>query len=169
MDYIKRLSKPISAEFKEPFEVGVNHVAITFDDAFASILENALPEMVKRELPFTIFVPSGYLGKNADWVTEKKVVSKTNIVMSEIQLKNLKNVNSVSIGSHSITHRDLTLIEEEDAEREILQSKKEIESIIKQNITLLSFPHGAYSDKHVELAKQAGYDRAFSILPVQIL
>ncbi len=37
---------------------------------------------------------------------------------------------------------------------------------MQRKVTLLSFPHGAFSDKHVELAEQAGYERTFSILPL---
>jgi peptidoglycan/xylan/chitin deacetylase (PgdA/CDA1 family) len=48
---------------------------------------------------------------------------------------------------------------------EIHQSKTCLESILGQEITLISFPHGSYNQQHVTMAREAGYERVFSILP----
>ena len=48
----------------------VYNVAITFDDAFKSLLKNALPIMAKYKFHTTIFVPSGCLGRCPAWKME---------------------------------------------------------------------------------------------------
>ena len=47
-----------------------NVVAITFDDAFVSVAENALPELDKYSSHCTIFVPVGWLGRTPGWRIE---------------------------------------------------------------------------------------------------
>jgi len=42
-------------------------VAITFDDAYVGTLREALPELVRRSLPATVFVPTGLVGGGAFW------------------------------------------------------------------------------------------------------
>lgn len=42
-------------------------VAITFDDAYRGTLALGVPELVRRRMPATIFVPPGLLGRDAFW------------------------------------------------------------------------------------------------------
>ena len=42
-------------------------VAITFDDAYTGTLREALPELARRSLPATVFVPTGLVGEGAFW------------------------------------------------------------------------------------------------------
>ena len=41
--------------------------AITFDDAYAGAMENALPELISRGLPATVFVVSGARSEQTFW------------------------------------------------------------------------------------------------------
>jgi peptidoglycan/xylan/chitin deacetylase (PgdA/CDA1 family) len=41
--------------------------SITFDDAYAGTVRVALPELAKRGLPATVFVPTGFLGGRSFW------------------------------------------------------------------------------------------------------
>jgi len=50
-----------------PIEPGAPTIAITFDDAYAGALHNALPELLSRGWPSTIFVAPGLLGSAAPW------------------------------------------------------------------------------------------------------
>ena len=43
-------------------------VAITFDDAYRSILEIASPVLLKYGLPSTLFVPTRWLGERNGWI-----------------------------------------------------------------------------------------------------
>lgn len=42
-------------------------VAITFDDAYRGALRVAVPELARRGIPATVFVPTGLLGRDAFW------------------------------------------------------------------------------------------------------
>lgn len=165
LDEIIRLAKPFTIESKHASADGMHHVAITFDDGFASFFHNALPELIKRDMPFTIFVPTGYIGKYPGWIKTGLQQYKSERVMNEKELRELKMLKIASIGSHCVTHRDLTTLTEDEARNEVLQSKSDLENVLRQKITTLSFPHGGFHQTHIEYAKEAGYDRVFSIIP----
>lgn len=165
LDVIICLAKPFSLGNKYPDFHGRYHVAITFDDGFASFLQNALPELTKRDMPFTVFVPTGYLGKFPGWIKTGSRRFKSEMVMNEEELKELSMLEIASIGSHCITHKNLESLSENEARDEIFRSKADLERILEQKITILSFPHGGFCDTHITYAKAAGYERVFSITP----
>jgi peptidoglycan/xylan/chitin deacetylase (PgdA/CDA1 family) len=80
--------------------------------------------------------------------------------------------NGFEVGGHTVTHPILTRLEDSHAREEIVQCKQELESITGQPVRLFAYPNGKvgmdYDERHVLMAKQAGYDAAFitSIGPV---
>lgn len=62
------------------------------------------------------------------------------------------------IGSHTISHRYLTQIPENEAIDEIIQSKKILENKYGQPITKFCYPRGYTTPKLTETVKQAGYE-----------
>jgi peptidoglycan/xylan/chitin deacetylase (PgdA/CDA1 family) len=164
MDDIIRWAKPISIDNLDTlFNTGHHHVAVTFDDGFQSILENALPELAKRKIPITVYVPTDYLGQKPGWLNDDDKDHRE-IVMTAEQF-NMLDDNLVSVGSHCVTHANLPSLNQDEAEEEIFQSKDFLENLLKKKILTLSFPHGGYNEAHIKLARLAGYNRVFSISP----
>jgi peptidoglycan/xylan/chitin deacetylase (PgdA/CDA1 family) len=64
-----------------------------------------------------------------------------------------------------MTHCDLTVLSPEMLEKELVESKSVLESILGSDVTSLSFPHGKYDKVVLEMAKKAGYKRVFTIKP----
>ena len=165
LDNILRNAEPVRADTKTPLTPNTHYVAVTFDDGFVDILENAVPELMGRSIPFTIFVPTGYLGKYPEWIEKKEYRSYRGRVMSEAQVRDIRKLELVTIGSHCVSHTDLRLMDENSAKKEIQGSKNELENIVGQKVSLLSFPHGGYTDKCIKFSRQAGYERVFTIKP----
>lgn len=165
LDDILKHAKPIRADGKNLLTPNTHYVAVTFDDGFVGILENAVPELMQRNIPFTIFVPTGFLGKIPKWIKNVRRKEYQQTIMNETQLKDLSKLESITIGSHCVSHTDLRLMDEDSAKKEIQTSKNELENIIGREVNLLSFPHGAYTDKYIDFARQAGYERVFTIQP----
>jgi peptidoglycan-N-acetylglucosamine deacetylase len=67
------------------------------------------------------------------------------------------------IGAHSMTHRRLPAIPEEQSKKEIIASKEVLEQITGKEIKAFCYPYGAYTRLHVELVKNAGYRYARTI------
>lgn len=69
MDLVQQCCEivPLDSVFESPEDASVYRAAITFDDAYVGTLREALPELVRRGLPATVFVPSGLIGRGAFW------------------------------------------------------------------------------------------------------
>jgi peptidoglycan/xylan/chitin deacetylase (PgdA/CDA1 family) len=79
----------------------------------------------------------------------------------------LQSVNSdlVKIGSHCVSHRFLSGLNENEVWNEISESKEKLENIIGKKVKLLAFPFGDYDNRILELAKEAKYERVFTNKP----
>jgi peptidoglycan/xylan/chitin deacetylase (PgdA/CDA1 family) len=164
LDCLGKTGRPVFADVSAPLSSRQHHQAVTFDDGFQSVLENALPAMHKRKIPATIFITTGYLGKKPGWLLETNHKDADEILMTEAQLRQLPT-DLVAIGSHCVTHRNLTHLDGPAAKSEIKDSKKILESILNRPVDILSFPHGACTEKIIDLCKKAGYQRVFVNLP----
>ncbi len=164
MDALIRWAKPISADATGPLKGGINHVAVTFDDGFVSVIDNAIPELTQRSIPSTLFIPTGYLGRHPIWINEVGHEDRHEVIITAGQIRSL-NKELISIGSHSVTHPDLLLLSKEDAKEELSESKLKLEAIVERPVGLFAFPHGAYNKSLAELSRQAGYKRVFTIIP----
>jgi peptidoglycan/xylan/chitin deacetylase (PgdA/CDA1 family) len=163
LDILCRLARPLFADRTQIIIDRYNYVAVTFDDGYAGIIQTALPELISRNIPATIFVPSECIGCHPSWI-DKESDEYREVVMTEEQLRSL-DANYISIGSHCMTHQSLLNLSYQEAKNEIVESKKKLEEILNRKIESLSFPHGEFNESHVKLAHQAGYKRVYSILP----
>jgi peptidoglycan/xylan/chitin deacetylase (PgdA/CDA1 family) len=157
LDQLRRHAKPMAVNEFSGLDSGGRYVAVTFDDGFENFYEHALPELVKRGIPATMFVISDAIGKafGSSECSEK--------IMSLEQLRNLPDL--VTIGSHTLSHPLLPSIAVDEAAREIALSRKRLEQQLNRKILLFSFPFGAFNETLVEVCREAGYQRVFSTLP----
>ena len=159
MDALIRWTKPIRVDIAAPLGRGIRYAAVTFDDGFESVIENALPELEKRNIPATIFVLADFLGRCPGWDGWPERV------MSVDQLRKLP-AHLVHIGSHTMTHPVLPSINEDQAKHELSKSRAKLEGILKRKVILFSFPYGAFNEKLIDWCREAGYERVFTTLPV---
>lgn len=164
MDMLLQYAKPIAADRTEPLARGLRYAAVTFDDGYSNVLENALPELIKRKIPSTIFVVTGALGQFPHWLTDPADPARNDTLASGEQLQNVPP-NLVTIGSHTVNHRSLPSLNNEDARRELEGSRAGLEALLKRPVTLFSFPFGEFNSKVLDWCREAGYRRVFTILP----
>jgi peptidoglycan/xylan/chitin deacetylase (PgdA/CDA1 family) len=161
---LQKFGQCVSSDFILSVVDNRRYYAITFDDGFTSVLDNALPEMEKKIVPCTIFIPTNYIGKNPNWHIKGEIFDSNEKIMNEHQIKSLNN-SLVKIGSHSLNHPDLTKIASNEQEKELIASKKYLEDLLNTEIYLFSFPYGSYNPKLIEIATSAGYRFIFSTEP----
>lgn len=138
-------------------------VAVTFDDAFVSVIENALPELAARGFPSTIFAPSGFLGRRPDWAMEGGA-DHNEVVADAAQLKACGGP-LVAIGAHSISHPHLTRIAPDLARAEISGSCAALAGLTGAPVTLFAFPYGDHDSRIIEVCRQEGLRHVFTIVP----
>jgi peptidoglycan/xylan/chitin deacetylase (PgdA/CDA1 family) len=140
--------------------------AITFDDAFISVVDNALPELAKRQLPCTIFVPVGVLGRAPGWTMETNCAADE-IVASQDLITSLPSP-LVTLGGHTLTHPFLSSLPREAARAEVEESRKLLSAMTGQDVRLMSFPYGDYDEEVAAMCKAAGYDLVYGIVPTTV-
>jgi peptidoglycan/xylan/chitin deacetylase (PgdA/CDA1 family) len=167
LDLLKRLAVPIDLEYKQPLQPGGRYCAVTFDDAFVSVVDNALPELRARGIPCTIFVPTGSIGRHPAWL-ERSHNDATEKVADAPLLQAIVRQGLVRIGSHSVSHPDFRQLAEAEAREELRRSKAELEEILGREVVSFSFPHGAYTARSMDIARECGYTRVFTIEPARL-
>jgi peptidoglycan-N-acetylglucosamine deacetylase len=76
-------------------------------------------------------------------------------LLSEEEIKKLND--DFEIGAHTMTHPRLTKINENEAIKEINDSKKYLENIVKEEVRCFCYPGGKYNEKIMKLVKKAGF------------
>lgn len=165
---------------------------ITFDDGHRGnyLLKSAV---LKHKMPITIFLCSGIIGTNRQFwwnyheITDAKELkecpdekrleilgelgfdesreSDNTEALTKNEIEELKSTGLIDFQSHTVTHPCLPNCSYQKAEFEISESKKQLENNYHFGIYALSFPNGDYSDRDIELVKQAGYECALTVDP----
>ena len=123
-----------------------NLASITFDDCYVNFAEFALPILQECKLRATIFLPTGKVGYYNDWDEGMSGFHKMGI-MSYDMLRRLSE-QTVEVGSHGIAHVPLDHLSRNDLEKEIVQSRIEIEQNIGRPVRFFAFPFGVYPFKY---------------------
>ena len=135
-------------------------VLLTFDDALESLVDNALPTLEKYRCPATIFVPTAWVGREAQWTEE--VMEMGERVMSWKTIIELDSP-TLRFESHTMTHPKLTRISPpEQILGEFCSSKAMLEDRLGRPVEYLCYPFGIYDRRAVYAARKAGYRGAFS-------
>ncbi len=120
-------------------------VAVTFDDGYRDNLHIATPILLKRNIPFTVFVTSSFVGKTSDGY------------LSAAELKELSALPNVTIGAHGATHIRLVECDDATLQAELSESRRRIEDLIGRSVTTVSYPHGSVNLRVRAAATQCGY------------
>jgi peptidoglycan/xylan/chitin deacetylase (PgdA/CDA1 family) len=137
-------------------------VVITFDDAYASVLEYGMPVLASAGFTATVFVVPQALGKGNYWDEGKNVPRAECVNLDGLQ----KLVQAGwEIGSHGATHANLTQLADEPLRRELEESKRDLEAQITRPVKVLSYPYGAWDARARAAAERAGYTAACAISP----
>lgn len=167
MQALCKRAQVLPASYRGTLPRDKNAVAITFDDAFVSVLEYALPEIVSRGFCCTVFVPVGILGQHPTWAVEAKSREGDELVMTSTQLRQLP-AEVVILGSHSMSHPHLSQLSPEHAKAEIEGSKRVLTDLVGRDVRLFAFPYGDYNAAVIKLCRAAGYDHVFTISPTSV-
>ena len=124
-------------------------IILTFDDGHHSNYRLAFPILKKYGFKATFFII-------ADRVDQDHHLTRGRI-------KEMADAG-MEIGSHGLTHRYLPLLDHKEIEHEVCESKKILESIMKQPVDYFAFPGGHYNRDSLNLLAHCGYKGACSCL-----
>lgn len=224
MEALRRHADPVRLEdLAGALEEGApppGAVAVTFDDGYASVLEEAKPRLERWRIPATAFLVAGCLGRPLWWDTlERTVLASPSFpprgslevggsevtwslddgrgrarlldrlywrlrrlddrsrraalaalaeragpppaplprTLSPAELDELVRGGLMTIGSHTVTHPDLTDLDPATAWREILDGKASLERLLGRPVRAFSFPFGKVPSGARETLAGAGF------------
>ncbi|HEY3694480.1 polysaccharide deacetylase family protein [Phenylobacterium sp.] len=166
MAYLKRTANIVAPDHTGPLAIDRPNVAVTFDDAFRSVRENALPALARHGVPATIYVPTGNLGRQPGWRMETSG-DRDEVVMTAEEIAALPS-DLIAIGSHTVSHPHLTKLSDEEVGEQFGASRAALEGLLGRTIDTLAFPYGDHDARVVELARQAGYRFVYTVAPQAI-
>ncbi len=125
---------------------------LTFDDGFKSVYENAFRVLKEFSFTATIFLTTGYI--NSTFV---------NFPMLNWDEIEEMNAYGIEFGAHTVTHPFLTRLTQNEALKEILDSKKIIEKRLGKKVNFFCYPYGDYNEVTKKIVKAAGFKGACTI------
>ncbi len=128
-----------------------NSFAITFDDGYKSVYEEAFPVLQKYNFTATIFITVGKTKPLTAFERLPSMQGRTMLSWQEIKLMQAANI---SIGSHTLTHANLTKLSVAEQIAEIYQSKIMIEDILGTKANSFAYPYGIYNKTSLELVQE---------------
>ena len=134
-------------------------VAVTIDDGYAHLSET-LPLLCEQfGLKPHLFIPAACIGQQNSWDYTSFFRSENHL--NEKQIAELSR-SGVSIGSHGLSHRQLTRMPFRELHNEITESKRQLEEITGKSVTAISYPFGRANRVVREAASVAGYSLGLS-------
>jgi peptidoglycan/xylan/chitin deacetylase (PgdA/CDA1 family) len=134
-------------------------VAITFDDAYRSALEQAVPILREHGFPATFFVPTKWIGRSNRWDPHTDVVRE---LMSDEQLADLAR-EGFAVESHGHGHIDYAGAEPDVVEDDVRTSVERLTELLGRPPEYLAYPYGRASPAAAAEAARAGLRGAFAL------
>lgn len=132
-------------------------VVLTFDDGFRSVVEHALPALGAHGFTGTVFLASGLVGLSADRARARNPDLDRDLLDWDEAGALLQA--GWEIGSHSVSHPDLTRLDAAARGRELADSKAQLEQRLQVSVRSFAYPYGRL-DRSVRDAAARHYDLA---------
>lgn len=117
-------------------------IILTFDDGHLNNYTTAYPIMKKYGFTGALYIVGKYMG--------------TPEYMNVDQIKEMAN-DGWEVGSHSMSHLDLTSLDHQQQQYEIVESRKFLEDKLDVPIQTFSYPFGINDPAVINLTYSAGY------------
>lgn len=114
------------------------HVLITFDDAFADFAKVAAPILDRHGFTALVFVPTAQLGRAEEWEGANRPARP---LMDWDTLRALAK-DGTEFGGHSRTHADLTKLDAEACETEVVGCSRDLAMQLGQPVDSFAAPYG---------------------------
>ncbi|MFE2042704.1 polysaccharide deacetylase family protein [Streptomyces sp. NPDC059477] len=135
-------------------------VGLTFDDGYADFLDHALPVLRRFGFGATLFVLPGRFGGDNAWdpLGPRKPLLTADGVRRAAD-------EGIEIGSHGLTHVDLTRADDLTLKAEVVESRARLAELTGTQIAGFCYPYGTIDTRAIGAVREAGYAYAVAIDP----
>ncbi len=141
---------------------GRKTLAITFDDAFASVKHLAMPILRELDVSATVFAPTAFVagGRALAWPGIEEWQGTPDA--PELQAMNWEDLGELielgwQVGSHTCNHPHLTELPEDRLEFELGQSREACASRLGTACETIAYPYGDVDQRVMAAAERLGY------------
>lgn len=117
---------------------------LSFDDGYHSIWEKGFPVLDELGITATVFLSTGTGGFSGP---ERRPVPMNGLSMLSTDEMRVMRDRGIRFGAHTLNHPDLTLLPSEQAEAELLGSKRIIENALQTEVDRCAYPFGLFNQK----------------------
>jgi peptidoglycan/xylan/chitin deacetylase (PgdA/CDA1 family) len=130
-------------------------IALSFDDGMDDNHQVVLPILREHRIPATVYVSTGLIGKANPWMASNSGAR----MMTADELRDLVSAG-FEIGSHTVTHPDLSELDYESCLREMVDSRRALEDLLDTPIRTFAYPFCNYGPAALAAARAAGFTAA---------
>lgn len=150
-------------ELSELEDIPSKSVVLTFDDGYEDNFIKAFPLLKKYGFKATIYIVLNRFEQN--WATDKDLNQASNELNSEKmlsneQIKEMLDSGLIEIGSHTLDHVNLPKLNKEEKNKQIIESKKQIENVFNIKCNSFAYPFGFFDEDSVKIVNEANYTNA---------
>ncbi len=118
-------------------------IALTFDDGWEDVYNNVFPYAKEYNIKISMYIIKNLVG-TAGYCTEE-------------QLKEMKESGLVDIQSHTVTHRKLATLSDDEIYTELNESKEYLKDAFGIDATVICYPSGSFNLNVIKIAEELGY------------
>ncbi|MDB4894497.1 MAG: polysaccharide deacetylase [Firmicutes bacterium] len=118
-------------------------VSITFDDGYMDNYQYAYPILRALNLPATIFVITGKIGRDPAFLTLDQIAEM--------------HGGNIAFGAHTVDHIPLTSMPAAAAKEQVIRSKQQLEQILGEPVQHFCYPHGHFNATIESFVREAGF------------
>jgi peptidoglycan/xylan/chitin deacetylase (PgdA/CDA1 family) len=135
-------------------------VCITIDDGTRCLVEQALPVLAGLQFPATCYLISSRIGADNDWL--QRVGWSPRRIVDVADLRTLA-ASGIEIGSHSVSHVDLSVADDATTRAELRDSKAALEDLVGAPVAHFAYPMGRFTRRTRDAVESAGYASACTV------
>jgi peptidoglycan/xylan/chitin deacetylase (PgdA/CDA1 family) len=138
-------------------------LAVTFDDAFASVGRVAAPILHRHDVPATVFAPTAFMDDGTDLEWPGVAHWKQSPFAGELAAMDWSELRALAdagweIGSHTHTHPHLTSLDDVALRDELISSRDRCAQALGRPCRSIAYPYGDVDARVAAAAAAAGYE-----------